>query len=76
MRFAVPVFWLVVAIAVYIYNSGDEGKIVLFGLEYLVGDDLALRGTATVGVALFLAAITGVRPVASLFRSGPDDLDD
>lgn len=75
MRFALPAFWLVVAAGVYAYNTGDQGKIVMFGLEYVVGDDLEVRGLATVGIALFFAAVTGVQPVLGLFRGAPEDDD-
>lgn len=73
MNFVVPIIWFGVAIGVYFYNQQGEGHIVMFGMEYIVGNDLEARSMATIGLALFLGAITSVSPIKALLVSNSDE---
>ncbi|TNE84842.1 MAG: hypothetical protein EP330_27960 [Deltaproteobacteria bacterium] len=76
MQFLVPLFWFAVAAGIYVYNQGEQGHIVMFGMEYLVGPDPDARGMATVALAVFIGAITGAGPLVSLFQKPePEDED-
>ncbi|MCO4747803.1 MAG: hypothetical protein KC912_23610 [Proteobacteria bacterium] len=76
MKFAVPLIWFAVAAGVYVYNQGDQGQVVMWGMNFLVGEDPVARGNATVALAVALGVFTGISPVASLFQKKDDSADE
>lgn len=73
MRFVVPIIWFAIAVGVYVYNLGTDAKVVMWGIEMLVGNDPTTRGNATVALAVAIGVFTSVRPIASLFQKDSDD---
>jgi hypothetical protein len=73
MKFAVPAIWFAIAAGVYVYNQGEQGQVVMWGINFFVGEDPVARGNATVALAAAIGVFTSIGPIASLFQKNPDD---